>query len=184
LKRGFWSKERLLQVLALAISLLICAPILIFRSSIAGLGVYGYLGAFLISLICCATIIVPVPGLVIVFALGAVLNPLLVGLVAGLGATVGEMTGYMLGYGGREAVENMVLYKRVEGWMRRWGGLTIFVLALIPNPIFDIAGAAAGALRFPLWKFTAYGGIGRIIKNILFAYAGAYGIEFARRFLS
>lgn len=166
------------------ISVLICTLILVFRGSIAGLGGYGYLGAFLISLICCATIVVPVPGLIIVFTLGAVLNPLLVGLVAGLGATAGEMTGYLLGYSGRAALENATMYKRVETWMRRWGAITIFVLAVVPNPIFDVAGAVAGAIRFPLWKFTVYGGLGRTIKNILFAYAGRYGIEFVERFLS
>jgi membrane protein YqaA with SNARE-associated domain len=182
LKKSFWSKERLFQILALIISIVISALILIFRENLTGLGGYGYLGAFLISIICCATIIVPVPGLVIVFTLGAVLNPLLVGLVSGLGATIGEMTGYLLGYGGRSAIENMTLYKRVEKWMKRWGALTIFILALIPNPIFDIAAAVAGALRFPLWKFTLWGGIGRTIKNILFAYAGAWGIVFVQKY--
>jgi membrane protein YqaA with SNARE-associated domain len=108
-----------LQLLALLFALLICALIIVFRKKIAGLGGYGYLGAFLVPLLCCATIIVPVPGLIIVFTLGAVLNPLLVGLVSGVGGTIGEMTGYMLGYGGRAAIENVRLYQRMEGWMRQ-----------------------------------------------------------------
>lgn len=170
--------------MAVLISVAISALIFVFRDSIVNLGGYGYLGAFLISLICCATIIVPVPGLVIVFTLGAVLNPLLVGVAAGTGGTFGEMTGYLLGYGGREAVEHAGLYKRVEGWMKRWGGLTVFLLAMIPNPIFDLAGAAAGALRYPFWKFNLYGGLGRIIKNIAFAYAGFLGFEFVEKLLS
>lgn len=183
MKKGFWSRERFLQLLALIFALLICALIVIFRERIAGLGGYGYLGAFLVSLLCCATIVVPVPGLIIVFTLGAVLNPLLVGLVSGVGGTLGEMTGYLMGYGGRAAIENMRLYHRMEYWMRRRGAITLFVLAVIPNPVFDVAGAAAGALRFPLWKFLVYGGAGRIIKHTVFAFAGAWGMQFVLRFV-
>jgi membrane protein YqaA with SNARE-associated domain len=144
---------------------------------------WGYLGAFIIAALSAATIVVPVPGLIIVFTLGAVLNPWLVGLISGIGGTLGELTGYLLGYSGRVAIKNMKLYRRVEGWMTRWGGITIFVLAAIPNPVFDIAGAVAGASRFPLWKFCVYGGAGRIIKHTLVAFAGAWGLEFISGFL-
>jgi membrane protein YqaA with SNARE-associated domain len=138
---------------------------------------YGYLGAFIIAALSSATIIVPVPGLIIIFTLGAVLNPLLLGIISGIGGTLGELTGYLLGYSGRGAIQNIKLYNRMEYWMRRWGGITILVLAAIPNPVFDVAGAVAGALRFPLWKFCLYGGVGRIIKHTLVAYAGAWGME-------
>jgi membrane protein YqaA with SNARE-associated domain len=147
------------------------------------LGGYGYLGVFVLSVLGSATIVVPVPGLVLVFTLGGTLNPLLLGLVSGVGGTLGETTGYLLGYGGRVAIENMSLYHRVEGWMKRWGAATIFILAVIPNPVFDVAGAAAGALRFPLWKFLIYGGAGRIVKHTFVAFAGAWGMESILRFL-
>jgi membrane protein YqaA with SNARE-associated domain len=58
--------------------------------------------------------------------------------------------------------------------MRRWGGVTIFVLALIPNPLFDIAGAAAGALKYPVWKFMLYGFLGRWPKSVFYAYVGIW----------
>jgi membrane protein DedA with SNARE-associated domain len=53
------------------------------------------------------------------------------------------------------------------------------VLALVPNPVFDLGGIAAGTLRFPLWKFLVSCAAGKVIKNILFALAGYYGIEVA-----
>ncbi|MFC1933599.1 YqaA family protein [Chloroflexota bacterium] len=183
MKKGFWFREHIMQLVALMFALLVCALIVIFRERIAGLGGHGYLGVLVVSVLCCATIIVPVPGLMIVFTLGGVLNPLLVGLVSGFGGTIGELTGYLMGYGGRAAIENARLYRRLEYGMRRWGAITLFVLALIPNPFFDIAGAAAGALRFPVWKFLVYGGAGRIVKHTLFAFAGAWGMEFVLRFL-
>jgi membrane protein YqaA with SNARE-associated domain len=182
-RKGFWHRERFHQLLALLSVLVLCSLIYIFRSTIEGLESYGYLGAFLIPLFCCATIIVPVPGLIIVFTLGAVLNPFLVGLISGVGGTIGEMSGYLLGYSGRATIENVNLYQRVEYSMKRWGAVPIFILALIPNPLFDVAGAVAGALRFPVWKFLLYGGAGRIIKHTFVAFAGAWGMEFILRFL-
>jgi membrane protein DedA with SNARE-associated domain len=50
-------------------------------------------------------------------------------------------------------------------------------MAVIPNPLFDIGGMAAGALRFPVWKFLAAATAGKVIKNIGFALAGFYGLE-------
>jgi uncharacterized membrane protein YdjX (TVP38/TMEM64 family) len=35
---------------------------------------------------------------------------------------------------------------------------------------------AAGALRLPVWKFLLSCAAGKVIKNILFAVAGSYGI--------
>jgi membrane protein YqaA with SNARE-associated domain len=182
-KKSCWTRQRLLQIAAILFAVLISGLIFLFRDRIAALGGFGYLGAFLVPLLCCATIIFPIPGLIIVFTLGAVLNPLLVGLISGVGGTIGETTGYLLGYGGRAAIDNIGLYRRIENWMKHWAPVTLFVLALIPNPIFDIAGAAAGALRIPLWKFLVYSGAGRIIKHTIFAFAGTWGLEYVLRFL-
>jgi membrane protein YqaA with SNARE-associated domain len=177
-KKPFWTKERYLQILALLFVLALSAFLVINRSKVAEFAEYGYLGIFLISIISSASIVLPVPSWILVAAMGAILNPVLVGIVSGIGGTIGEMTGYLLGYGGRLAIDNVPLYNRMVGWMKKWGSVTIFVLALIPNPLFDVAGAAAGLLRFPIWKFMLFGAAGRIPKNILFAYLGAWGLNF------
>ena len=52
----------------------------------------------------------------------------------------------------------------------------IIVLAFIPNPLFDLAGMASGALKLPIWKFLLACAIGKIIKMLMFAYAGYYSI--------
>ena len=70
-----------------------------------------------------ATIILPVPGLIFVFALGHTLNPLVVGLVAGPGAALGELTGYLAGYGSSAVIDNLKLYHRIQGWMEKYGKL-------------------------------------------------------------
>ena len=178
IKKPFWSKERYLQILALLFTIAISVVIFINRGRILELAPYGYIGVFLISVITCSSIVLPVPGLLIVATMGAILNPILVGVVAGIGGTIGETTGYLLGYGGRIVTEESKIYSRMVEWMKKWGNITIFVLALTPNPLFDIAGAAAGMLRFPFWKFFLLGAAGRIPKNILFAYIGSWGAQF------
>jgi membrane protein YqaA with SNARE-associated domain len=176
-KKRFWSRERYLQILALLFVIALSVFLVLNREKVVELGVYGYLGVFIVSIITCSSIVVPVPGWILVAALGAILNPVLVGIVSGVGGTIGELTGYLLGYGGRLVVEKVGIYTRMVQWMKRWGNVTIFILALIPNPFFDVAGAAAGSLRFPVWKFLLFGAAGRIPKHIFFAYMGVWGMN-------
>jgi len=171
-------KTRALQITVLIVTVAISVFIIInqdvIREEYQNFQNYGYLGAFIIGLITSASLILPVPGWFLIAAIGVVLNPYLVGLAAAAGSTIGELTGYGLGFGGRIAVEKVPKYETVVGWMRKWGSLTIFVLSLIPNPVFDIAGIAAGALKFPLWKFMLWGLLGRIPKCIFYAFTGIW----------
>ena len=45
----------------------------------------------------------------------------------------------------------------------------IFVLAVVPNPVFDLAGVAAGVLRMPVLSYLAAAATGKVIKNIAVA---------------
>jgi len=168
---------RIVQILTLIVILAALGAALYFRDRLQELEQYGYAAVFLVGLISNATIIFPVPGLAVSSVMGGVFNPWLVGLVGGVGQALGELTGYMAGYSGQTWVDDNPTYNRLTQWMQRYGAPTIFVLALIPNPIFDLGGIAAGALRFSLWKFLASCTAGKVIKNIIFALAGYYGIE-------
>ena len=186
-KRPFLSRELYLRILVILIVLGVTASIFVFRDRVSNLAGYGYLGAFLISLLSSATIILPIPGLALIFALGAAYDPFLVGLAAGAGSTLGEITGYMAGYSGQIVLKNNKTYLRMERWMKRRGSIVIFVLAFVPNPLFDLAGAAAGALRYPIWKFLLVCFLGKTPKSILVAFAGAWTLdwvlEFVKRYL-
>lgn len=139
---------------------------------------YGYIGVFLISMFTNATIVIPLPGWVVVISLAAILNPWLIGLLAGLGAVLGQTTGYLLGYSGRIVLKKSDRHQRIINWMKRWGVLVIFLSALIPNPFVDIVGAAAGILRYPFLKFIFFCILGTIPKYIFFAVAGGWGLKF------
>jgi len=67
----------------------------IFRKEVVRLGNYGYLGTFFLSMFTNATIILPMPSILMIIPLGATFNPLYIGLVAGVGGAIGEMTAYV-----------------------------------------------------------------------------------------
>jgi len=152
----------------------------LFRDHIQGLASLGYLGAFLANLASSATILVPIPGIALVFVLGNIWNPLAIGLVSGLGSGLGELTGYAAGYSGRELFQGNRLYSRISSWMERRAAVLIFVFAFVPNPVFDIVGFAAGALRYPVSKFLFFCLLGKTARCILVAYAGRWGLEWVR----
>lgn len=159
----------LLLLFIVAISILL----FIYRTEIQKLAYLGYGGIFFLSILANATLILPLPGVMLTSAMGAVFNPLWVAIAAGLGAAIGEMTGYLAGYSGQIIVDQAVWYGRLTGWMKRYGGITVLVLAIIPNPIFDLAGMAAGMLKLPWPRFLFWCSIGKIIKMLVFAYSGA-----------
>lgn len=141
-------------------------------------GHWGYAGAFAISLIASASIILPVPGLLVAMAMGAALNPFLLGLVTGVGSAVGETSGYLAGASGRILVsaDQNSRYRRFERWMKQYGALAVFAIAVFPPPVFDLAGIAAGATRIAYWQFFVAAAAGKTIKYtvaILIA-AGAF----------
>ncbi|MBA4399899.1 MAG: DedA family protein [Chloroflexi bacterium] len=137
----------------------------------------GYPGIFLLSLLSNATLILPVPGVLFTSAMGAVFNPFWVAIAAGTGAALGELTGYLAGYSGQGVVERTKWQPKVESWMRKYGGITVFVLSLVPNPVFDIAGLTAGMLKMPVIKFLFWSMLGKILKMMAFAYGGSYILD-------
>ncbi len=162
----------------------ITVAIISFRDKIQSFRVYGYSGVLLISFMGNATVLFPAPSLAVVFAMGSVLNPLLVGFVAGIGEALGELSGYLAGLGGRAIIEDYKVYEKVNKWMKKFGFWLIFALSVIPNPIFDLAGIAAGTSGFPLWRFLLSCWMGKTIKTTLVAFAGYYSISFVEKLLS
>jgi membrane protein DedA with SNARE-associated domain len=119
-----------------------------------------------------STVIIPVPGVVLTSTFAAVFPPIGVAIAAGLGAALGELSGYLAGYSGRLVVENRAHYDQFVEWMRRYGDWTILVLAFLPNPAFDLAGIMAGGLKLPVPRFLVFCAAGKIMKMLVFAYAG------------
>jgi membrane protein YqaA with SNARE-associated domain len=174
------TRVTILRILTLVGVIALIATLFIFREQVKKLQEYGYIGIFLLSIAANATIIIPLPGVAFTTAMGAIFNPFGVAVAAGLGAALGELTGYMTGFSGQGVAERAVLYNRLTAWMKAHHNLAygvILLLAFIPNPFFDLAGIASGALKLPVWKFLIACSIGKILKMLIFAYAGYYSVS-------
>lgn len=177
-ERSQKTRQILTSVAILLFSILISVGGFLLRGEIQGLSSLGYVGVLVISILANATLIVPAPAsIAFTFAAtGAGLNPLLVGLLAGLGSAVGELVGYMAGYAGHSVIENRGFYNRIFPLIKKWGAVAIFVLAVIPTPLFDVGGMAAGALKMPFWVFFLSCWAGKTVRMVLVAYAGVWTV--------
>jgi membrane protein DedA with SNARE-associated domain len=177
----------ILGILGIVLTILMAAAIVIFKEQVQELRQYGYMGAFFISILGGATIIIPVPMLAVVFALGGAMKGLwqvaMVGLSAALGELVGALTIYMTGHGAGRAIGNsqqsriQKAYERMLDLMERRGPLVLFLVASVVNPFFYPAALAAGALRFGLRKYTLIVLAGKLIKCMSVVYAGYFGLK-------
>lgn len=166
-------RTRWLRILALVFAVGLTLFLYLNRHRVQHLQGYGYAGIFLVSLLTNATLILPIPGVLITSAMGAVFNPFWVALAAGSGAALGELSGYLVGFSGQGIVERAQWHNRIEPYIRRYGGLAILVMAFVPNPAFDVAGIIAGALKMPLRIFLFWCWLGKVLKMLIFAYSGA-----------
>src|SRR5512137_1043173 len=129
----FSPKTRLLIARLLALAAVIAISVYIFsiRDRAEELAVYGYPGIFLLAFLAYATVLLPAPGVAIIFTMGAVFNPLLVALVAGAGAALGEGVGYLVGFSSQPVAERVDVYQKMVAWLSRYGSVAILILAAI-----------------------------------------------------
>jgi membrane protein YqaA with SNARE-associated domain len=176
--RNSRSRGQILRIAVFGIAIILSLTLILFREYLARLAGFGYAGLFVVGLASSATVILPMPGLALVFAAGSSFVPLFVGLAFGTGAALGEMTGYLAGYGGSVIVSEQFYLRRITSLVRKWGAWMVFVLAVLPNPAFDVVGILAGALRIPPWQFLIAAWAGNVIKATLVALAGAGAVNF------
>jgi len=139
---------------------------------------HGFLGIFILMLVTSATVLLPLPGWLVLGAAPGVMGIsgwmiFLLAIVATTGATLGETTGWLAGYWGRIVIpeKHQQKYDRIQRLMWRYGSAAIFIVSAMPFP-FDLVGIASGALRFPLWKFLVFSWPGRLIRTLLLLHLG------------
>jgi membrane protein YqaA with SNARE-associated domain len=140
----------------------------------------GYGGIWIVSFIAAGSIILPIPGPAAVCIAAAPdlgLNPLVIGIVSASAEALGEMTGYLAGLSGRSLLERNRFYPRVHRLVIRRGGLILFLGAIVPNPLFDVIGIAAGSIGYPIKRFLAIVFVAKAIKSTAIAYACFWGID-------
>ena len=148
----------------------------------------GYPGAFLISAIGNATILVPFPYVGVAFILGGlrdeltlafVFDPWLIGIVSGIGAMIGEMTGYLIGYGGGRLIDEdqTSAFKSFVDSHPRATPIVVWFLAATPIPD-DVLVIPLGAARYSWWKVALVQLIGKTMFLMGIAWSGRIGLDF------
>ncbi len=145
---------------------------------------YGYFGSFIISIISNLILFVPIPYLIIIFALSTVLDPLILGLVSALGATIGKIIIYHIGKSGRkilkESQKKKLEFARLI--MEKYGPIAIFIMAATPVPD-DILYIPLGMMRFDLLRFFIYTLLGKIVLTLVISLGGHFSITWISYFL-
>lgn len=145
------------------------------QEAIEGLARVIYPGAFLLAFLANVTVLIPIPyNGVLLAVLGEAPLPWLAAGLAALGSVLGELTGYAAGRAGRvatAATRPVTWASERMGSTRRAFGF-LFLVAAVPNPLFDMAGLAAGTLRIPLRVFLVAVFLGRLLRFLAFAYLG------------
>ncbi len=187
---GFYSRLSTLQltfiqkaaifVVSTALLLAITGALLPYTDDI---GAWGYLGAFVVTALSSATVVMPSPGFAAVLVMTKDLNWLLLGISAGLGGALGELTAYYVGAQGAKTLEGHKSHKWFQRGMDRFGGLIVFLSALIPLVPVDAAGLIAGAVRYPVVRFLIYLAIGKIVMTTTLMFLASKAFEWAEPYL-
>ncbi|MEM4311236.1 MAG: VTT domain-containing protein [Nitrososphaerales archaeon] len=149
----------------------------------------GYLGAFLSGFLGSSSLFISVfPSFIVVPFLATQLNPLLIGILAGLGAGLGQFLHYYVGLGGRKFLGSFS-FKRLDKYLelmknklQRYTTLIVFLFAVTPLTPDDIIWIPLGLMRHPKLKPLLAAMAGKVILNLIYAYAGFYGWEFIKQF--
>ena len=137
----------------------------------------GYTSIWFLAFIGAALVFLPVSALAAVCVAATVdLNPFLIAVVAASAEAVGELTGYLAGMGGKAVFERNRFYLRFKNLFSRYAALTLFFGSIIPNPLFDIMGVAAGSILYPVRRFLLLVFIGKTIKFTWVALGCYYGV--------
>ena len=184
-RRKRWLKTAVygLALVGLSIGLVYLLRYLLahFDISVQEYATTAYLVVFATSLVCNASIFVPVAiHIFVMIAVASTWNPLVTALVASVGGALGEITGYYAGYLGKRIAipKNTPGYSKLVHWMDRYGPLAVFLISLQPILPFDVAGLLAGASRMPLWKFLLACWAGKFPKYILLCYFSTQILQF------
>jgi membrane protein YqaA with SNARE-associated domain len=172
------AKDYALLTISFAITIILCVLMVVYWQEFLSFAKYGYIGVLIISFLADVTFFVPVPSLFIVFTLGAVLNPVLIGLIAGAGETTGSMVVYVTGLSSAKAfhaLDHRVM-DRFRAWIKTRGALSVFIMSAILNPLFYPFTAIAGMMHFGWWRFLLLCLAGKTLKNVILAVAGHYGV--------
>jgi membrane protein YqaA with SNARE-associated domain len=136
---------------------------------------FAYVGAFIVTLLANALIVIPIPYIPIVAHIGAAAElPWLVVVLGALGSVLGESVAFVAGRAELGLVSEHPIYRRLHRVAQRpvLAGVLIFAWAAPPNPLFDVGGLAAGAVGVPYRVFFIAVFAARLIRLAAIVWLG------------
>lgn len=177
----------IIAIAGIILTIAMFVVILVFHQQVKVMQNWGYVGAFLISILGGATIIIPVPMLAVVVALaGALGTPweaALLGFSAAGGEVIGALIIYYTGIGAGSAIDTTKqdrfhrVYDKMVGFIQRRGAWALFSVTFIINPLFYPAAFVCGATKYKMRKFIIVVIIGKLIKCMTVVYVSFYGLK-------
>lgn len=160
--------RKILELLIFVFIISISVFIFINKNKIENVSNISYLGLTGMCFLANATVLLPAPSLMIAASCALVLNPWLVAIFAALGSSLGEYVGYVFGAISKELspkVKKLLdkLFYKIKNQT-----LLVFVLALLPLPLFDVIGIYSGGTKMNLIKFFVACYLGKFIKLIIY----------------
>lgn len=164
-------KENIRRILEFVFLIFITAlsiTIYILKDKLQNISDISYLGLFFLCFLANATVLLPAPSLMIAASCALIMNPWFVALFASLGSTLGEFVGYAFG----SLTKN--LSPKFQDCLNKLTSkihnqtILVFVLAVLPLPLFDIIGIYSGGTKMNLMKFFVACFIGKFIKMLVY----------------
>jgi membrane protein YqaA with SNARE-associated domain len=81
-----------------------------------------------------------------------------------VGSSIGELPGYTAGAINSSTLQRIPGAKLVTRWMESRAALTIFLLAAVPNFLYDVGSLLAGASNMPPLQFFMATLVGKIVR--------------------
>lgn len=136
---------------------------------------FAYVGAFLVCFLANALVAIPIPYIPIIAHIGATADSAAIVVALGaLGSVLGESVAFLIGRAEQGLISEHPLYRRLHHLAeRKWlAGLLLFGLAVPLNPLFDVAGLAAGAVGMRYRVFFVAVFAARTVRLALIVWLG------------
>ena len=201
-RRRLPKKGIILGVLTVVVTVALCVVVVYYKDalmSVVHIEKYGLLGVFVFALIAGSVVnfvATPFPYWLLVFTVPSLLAPswgalapLWVGMLSALGASLGQLLTFLVGYSGSRLYHKFTVnidnrhYNRALGWAQRHGSWAVFAMSALFNPIHLPMTLAIAALRYPPLKFFVFSLLGNLVKILLIAYCGYFGLASLFNFL-
>jgi membrane protein YqaA with SNARE-associated domain len=171
------STSRTQKVLAVAAVAALNIALLVAPFDYSALRGLAYPGAFLITLVANAAVVLPVPYIPIVMHIANTADSVpLVVLLAASGSAIGESVAFAVGRVEKDLLDGHPWFERLRGFFSHERRAFFFLLffAMPLNPVFDVGGFGAGALGVSFRTFFTAVALGRIVRFSLIAFLGLH----------